>query len=443
MAELEADRSAVRSVKGKKRKVGEPVKGEDVRQKSVKTLNSSQKKPKQSFLNGQFGGESPVIDGQIQKNKKVSDSVIRSLPLSNETSQRNSSRNLGSMTFVENNGNSTEEYKNNFSPSGASRLSTKSLRKLTKKRKSVSDLEVVKPLAGESPKIPSKRKKNSKPPAGDSAEIPVKTKTNSKLPLDVSPRMAAKTKISKTKKKSTSSMESLKERITDRSLDKREVRKTGGGAKINRMQRVEKPPLDGTAAQQAEWLWQACVSHFNDKLSALERDPLTERNILVLTPSKLASSNKLSSLASNVISNFKEELDVHSQGGAEAGSPLLLTLCPAALRCTEILRALRPVSKGNLPAKLFSKHMKVEEQVETLKNPVLLAAGTPARVERLTSLGALGLSELRLLLLDVSCNAKGFTLLDIPETRVDFWNFYWTHLHKRVLEGQLRICLLA
>ncbi|KAK4353019.1 hypothetical protein RND71_028537 [Anisodus tanguticus] len=53
---------------------------------------------------------------------------------------------------------------------------------------------------------------------------------------------------------------------------------------------------------------------------------------------------------------------------------------------------LRPLTSECRAAKLFSKHMKIEEQASSLKNRVNIASGTPSRIKKLIDMEALGLS---------------------------------------------------
>ena len=112
-------------------------------------------------------------------------------------------------------------------------------------------------------------------------------------------------------------------------------------------------------------------------------------------------------------------------------------------RVLELIRELPEFSKGCRVAKLFSRHIKPEEQAESLaEGPVCIAVGTPARIDKLLAMGALSLSRLRLLVLDVSRDAKLRCLLDIPETRRDTWQLWRGHLAARVTAGDTRVTLL-
>ena len=119
-------------------------------------------------------------------------------------------------------------------------------------------------------------------------------------------------------------------------------------------------------------------------------------------------------------------------------------LCTALpQRVLELLRELPEFNKGCRVAKLFSRHIKPEEQAELLAaGPVCIAVGTPARIDKLLAMGALSLQRLRLLVLDVSRDAKLRCILDIPETRRDTWQLWRTHLAQRITKGDTRVTLL-
>ncbi|KAK3038356.1 hypothetical protein RJ639_031452 [Escallonia herrerae] len=91
------------------------------------------------------------------------------------------------------------------------------------------------------------------------------------------------------------------------------------------------------------------------------------------------------------------------EGEVEPGNPALLVISLSALRSLEVLRGLRPLARECQAAKLFSKHMKVEDQVSFLKNHINIASGTPSRDE--------------------------------------FWALYKSYFHQRLVEGDVRICL--
>ncbi|CAN1195872.1 Protein CMS1 [Linum perenne] len=130
-------------------------------------------------------------------------------------------------------------------------------------------------------------------------------------------------------------------------------------------------------------------------------------------------------------------------GKIEPGSPAVLFISTSALRAIELLRGVRSLTKQCHAAKLFSKHMKVEEQVSFLKNRVNIASGTPNRLKKLIDIKAMGLSRLKLIVLDVHHDVKGYSLLTLPQVRDEFWDLYMTHIHQKVLQGELRLCLFG
>ncbi len=109
----------------------------------------------------------------------------------------------------------------------------------------------------------------------------------------------------------------------------------------------------------------------------------------------------------------------------------------------ELLKELPDFNRGCRVAKLFSRHIKPEEQAELLAaGPVCIAVGTPARVDKLLAMGALSLARLSLLVLDCGRDVKQRCLLDIPETKRDTWALWRAHLAARVAAGDTRVALI-
>jgi protein CMS1 len=108
----------------------------------------------------------------------------------------------------------------------------------------------------------------------------------------------------------------------------------------------------------------------------------------------------------------------------------------------EIIKALPEFRRECSIPKLFSKHIKLEEQTEVLSaEQVCIAVGTPARLEKLVSVDALHLERVTLLLIDCQRDIKQRCMLDIPETRRDFWALWRTHLATRVAQGRIKVGL--
>lgn len=93
-------------------------------------------------------------------------------------------------------------------------------------------------------------------------------------------------------------------------------------------------------------------------------------------------------------------------------------------------------------AKLFAKHLKVEEQVAYLESTVVrLAVGTPNRIAKLVEVGALKLDDLTLVLVDCSKDVKQRSIFDVPEVRADLFHLVEDHCWVPLRTNQLRIAL--
>jgi hypothetical protein len=124
--------------------------------------------------------------------------------------------------------------------------------------------------------------------------------------------------------------------------------------------------------------------------------------------------------------------------------PVVMILTPATNRAIEIINCLNSLDSKEHPiARLYSKFKKPPEQQKFLKdNAVDIAVGTPNRVEKLADLeDGLNLSRCKYLIIDMFATVKSFTILDMKETKVDFFNMYNKHFHKLVKSGQTKIIL--
>ena len=94
-------------------------------------------------------------------------------------------------------------------------------------------------------------------------------------------------------------------------------------------------------------------------------------------------------------------------------------------------------------AKLFAKHVKVIEQVEMLKQFTPIACGTPNRLAKLADIGALDLSRIELLVIDMNRDrVKNLCILDIKDIRNDLFELYRKYINKRVLISKCNICMV-
>lgn len=132
-----------------------------------------------------------------------------------------------------------------------------------------------------------------------------------------------------------------------------------------------------------------------------------------------------------------------AKGEGACGAPVVLVVSASAVAANGIVKKLRDPCLGRV-AKLFAKHLKVEEQCKELREgSVLVGVGTPGRVLKLAELGALSTERLGLLVLDVQRDAKLMTVMDIPETRADFSRILSSLCLPRFSQGNgLRLCLV-
>lgn len=193
---------------------------------------------------------------------------------------------------------------------------------------------------------------------------------------------------------------------------------------------------------QAAWLTDAFRSAL-ESLPQLEHNSIPEDSLVHLSEQRDRGAVNLSWHAKNMFgTSWKDALfKGENSSNNQKGSPSLLILCSSATRCVELLKGLKDLSKECKPAKLFAKHIKVEEQVKALEGYVNIAAGTPNRVKKLMDVGAFGLGRLSVVVLDMHEDAKGMTLFTVPQVKTDFWELYRDHFQHQVLNRKLRICL--
>ncbi|KAI9251365.1 U3-containing 90S pre-ribosomal complex subunit-domain containing protein [Phascolomyces articulosus] len=131
-----------------------------------------------------------------------------------------------------------------------------------------------------------------------------------------------------------------------------------------------------------------------------------------------------------------KKLDKKPQDPAQ---PTVLVLTHAAMRAADLARAMKPLGKV---AKLFAKHMKVQEQAEFLqKEPVHLGVGTPNRIKALVEQDHLKLDQLELVVVDTERNAKRFTAFENDAVRGDLYHLLGTYIAPRMKDKKTRLGL--
>lgn len=115
--------------------------------------------------------------------------------------------------------------------------------------------------------------------------------------------------------------------------------------------------------------------------------------------------------------------------------PHALFISPSALGSLDCIKMCPEFHAGCPMAKLFAKHMKVEEQAALLeKNPVCIGVGTPNRILKLAKDNHVYFSNLSHLILDMRRNKKNQMLVDVPEIAADFWSLWESFLKQGVVE---------
>ncbi|KAG0337473.1 hypothetical protein BG004_007626 [Podila humilis] len=167
------------------------------------------------------------------------------------------------------------------------------------------------------------------------------------------------------------------------------------------------------------------------------------------TPSKFDPTNK----KYNKKAGFKKQEEpkkkdpkkkpLETSSGIPRGSPVVLIISASGIRAVDVVRALPLFTEAAKVGKLFAKHLKVPEQVYFLENTVShICVGTPNRVDKLISDGALKLDRLELVLLDCHLDAKRRTLLNMPEIRIDLFKMLGLEAFEdRLKNGQTQVAL--
>lgn len=200
----------------------------------------------------------------------------------------------------------------------------------------------------------------------------------------------------------------------------------------------------GSSREQLDWFISAFQAATGTQLSSLELQEIPENSMLELSNTMDHNIPNLMKHVKAIFGPSWEEVLCEGnvvEGNVEPGCPALLIISSSAIRCVEILRGMKTLTTKCHAAKLFAKHIKIEEQVSILKERVNIAGGTPSRIKKLIEIDALKLSRLSVLMLDMHKDAKGLTLFDVPQVSNEFWELYKAHFHQQVMLSKLQICL--
>ncbi|XP_052811176.1 uncharacterized protein C3orf26 homolog [Mya arenaria] len=168
------------------------------------------------------------------------------------------------------------------------------------------------------------------------------------------------------------------------------------------------------------------TKQFEGKLSAVERDEIS------LDPE--ANFCKANTSPEFGVAYLRQVLPKWKKlkAGVEGhGSPVLLVICPSALRAVDLNRKLQEFKGEKCKCvKLFAKHMKLEEQQKFLKKSTChMGIGTPSRILALIKSGHLGLDQLCAVVIDWNWrDVKHHRLVDAPELRTELANLLKTYI---------------
>ncbi|KAH9494662.1 hypothetical protein Btru_020470 [Bulinus truncatus] len=127
------------------------------------------------------------------------------------------------------------------------------------------------------------------------------------------------------------------------------------------------------------------------------------------------------------------------------GSPCLLIITSSAIRAVELNRQIKGFLDGKCKvAKLFAKHMKIEEQKKFLsKTNCQVGIGTPGRILMLIKQGSLSLESLIGVVLDWNWrDSKLKRMADIPEIRTDLVELLKDYILETVKGSSCKLALL-
>jgi len=119
-------------------------------------------------------------------------------------------------------------------------------------------------------------------------------------------------------------------------------------------------------------------------------------------------------------------------------SPMILILCISARRCVAVLKAISSLKIRC--AKLFAKHMDLEDQVAQLSStPFPVGVGTPNRLSKLCHDGALSLQSTELIFIDGHEDNKSFTVCTLNDTASELAKFIHEQVQPQILERPHKI----
>ena len=166
-----------------------------------------------------------------------------------------------------------------------------------------------------------------------------------------------------------------------------------------------------TDSKVCDFLWQQYITIMGDKLTALELED-TRPSLNRFLPTAVEQEGA-ASMVKRCLANWR--MCLH-QDTSKNSSPDVIVVSGSSNRCCDVIKQL---SIFKVPvAKLFSRHMKPEQQKNTLKKTYYpLGVATPSRLLKLLDLGFVSMPKL--IIFDVSPDVKGYSIFSQKDTRGD------------------------
>lgn len=208
-------------------------------------------------------------------------------------------------------------------------------------------------------------------------------------------------------------------------------------------------PVSLGAGGQREWFWRRFVDIRRNKRSDMELEEFQLPGDFIVHPTDFEMERTLKNFiffVKSVVPDWEKKLKVSKSkkidAKVETGSPALLVITANANRATDLVRELRFIDASTKIAKLFTRHLKIEEQQEFLKaNVVHMGVGTPNRIMKLVEIGALKLDRVKNIVIDCVKDAKNRTIFDIPETIQDLMLFFEKYSWEHLKNGKVKISM--
>ncbi|KAF6810252.1 hypothetical protein CSOJ01_06443 [Colletotrichum sojae] len=160
------------------------------------------------------------------------------------------------------------------------------------------------------------------------------------------------------------------------------------------------------------------LARFGTDLSSIEVSDLSISANAIKDTTEWAEPRSLDKLP-GFLEKFAEMPEKLHTAPEKKGAPHTIVVAAAGLRAADIVRALRKFqTPKSTVAKLFAKHMKVDEQVKFLQGTRTgIAVGTPARLMELADNGALSIEKLQRIVVDAShIDSKKRGVMDMKDT---------------------------